>query len=171
MKYRHLRRLLQRYQAIETLLGYILIALALLIGVSVAKADDVISLDAVDLIFQKHRADGIEPMITYDGLNRKLGSGLGMEVDTTVFSYLYANFNVFGMRDYYAEQDYGQFRTISLQAHLGMRVTEWMDLGYYHYSRHLMDTTQPEGQSFQQMDAFEVVLHLYPHPKKHEPLY
>lgn len=136
-----------------------------------AKADDIISLDAVDVTYQRFNEDGIEPMITYDGLNRKLGSSLGLQLDTTVFSYFYANFNVASMRDYYPEGDYGQYRTIGLQARLGMRLTEWLDIGYYHYSRHLMDTPEPDGQSYQQTDALEITIHLYKNHKEHSPLW
>lgn len=145
---------------------YSITAIALLFGFCVAasKADEIIELDSISIEYQMFKHKGIDPMITYDGLNRKIDTGLNLNLNTTVLSYFYWNSSIISMKDYDPVYDYGQFRTIGLQMRLGIRLTDWIDIGYYHLSRHLMDTPQPTGQSFQQMDAIEFKLKLYNNP-------
>lgn len=141
------------------------VVLAFLLLTKATRADDFIEVDKLSVNYRLFRREGIEPMITYDGLNRQLDKGLNLNLDTTIMGYVYWNSSVLTMTDYDPVAKYGQFRTIGLQMQLGLRITEWLDVGYFHLSRHLMDTPQVNGQSFQQTDALELTLKLYSNPR------
>lgn len=130
-----------------------------------AHADDIVMLDKVDIEYFSYSSGSTDPLISYDGVSKGLGNSLNLKLDTTILSYLYLNSRVLG------ESDNSQYRSIGLEMALGARLTSWLDLGYYHFSRHLLDTPIAYGQAFERMDALAITIKLYDAHKTHDPLW
>jgi hypothetical protein len=151
---------------------YLLLLLSLLALTPVVNADEIITLDKLNIEYLRYSPEGVDPFLTYDGLpNKALGYGLNLKMETTILSYLYWNSTVLSETDEDLATGWGQYRTIGLEMQVGIRLTQWLDVGYYHLSRHLMDTPQPNGQAFQRMDALQFTLKLYDNKKIHEPVW
>lgn len=80
---------------------------------------------------------------------------LSLGLKTDVFKVLFADFNVAA----YTSQS--QYRSIGLQMDLGVRLTPWLQVGYYHQSQHVLDRPNALIQGFPVEDAVAVKLFLY----------
>lgn len=63
----------------------------------------------------------------------------------------------------------GQFRLVGLQTRLGIRLSSYVDFGFYHFSQHLLDYQYPMG-GYPVQDAFEFKIYLMKRPKREESL-
>lgn len=55
----------------------------------------------------------------------------------------------------------GQYRSIGLQTQIGVRLSEHLELGYYHHSQHLIDRQHSYMDKYPVEDAVQIKLYLY----------
>lgn len=63
-----------------------------------------------------------------------------------------------------------QYRSIGLVMHLGVHLTEYLDVGYFHHSAHVLDEQQPY-MPFLTEDAVEVKIFLYRNNHEHKGVF
>jgi len=84
----------------------------------------------------------------------KEGVNVGIKLD--LFKYLYWDSTIESLTDD------AQYASIGLETRLGVRVSDSLELGFYHHSQHVLDSqyTYMNGH-FPEEDAVEVKLYLY----------
>lgn len=141
-------------------------------------ADDwhVLDLDEVSVGVMHYLPGGSDPLITQNNneLNKALGEELEVNINTTLFHYLYWNSRVHSTTDtnisYNGSTNGGQFRLVGLEFRVGLNLTEYVQFGYYHHSQHLLDTNYSQG-NFPLKDALELRFYIYKSKNKQEPLF
>lgn len=109
---------------------------------------DVVSLDKVVIDYKTYLPGSRDPLINSNGLlNKAPGQSLNLSLNTTLLKYAYFNGTVHSTTDIDLSTNSGQFRVVGLEAELGIRLTPFLNLYYYHYSQHLLDTTYQFGGS------------------------
>ncbi len=131
---------------------------------TLADADEfhLIQLEEVRVDYMNFLPGGRDPLLSYNGLpNRAPGKELDVHIDSTIANYFYWNNMIHSTTDVYTDtRKDDQFRVIGLNMELGVRLTSWLDVYYWHYSQHLLDTTYAYG-GFPVLDAVGIHLYLY----------
>ncbi len=137
-----------------------------------SRAADWLELDSVDIIYRSFLPGGVDPLITENPNlpNRTLGKELNLQMNTHMFDFIYWDAVVHSMTDEVFVPDHtysttGQFRMVGLELGLGIdfrRIYSQLPVsfGYYHYSRHVLDTVYGSGP-FPREDALEIKVHLF----------
>lgn len=136
-----------------------------------ADAADWLELQKVDLDYKSYYPGGVDPLITENPSlpGRTLGKALNLEVNTNIFDYFYWNSTIHSMTDEVFNADGssnpGQFRMVGLEMAVGIDLRTVygelpVSIGYYHYSRHVLDTDNGLGP-FPREDALEIRIHIY----------
>lgn len=97
--------------------------------------------DNLSIKYMSYTNPGSDPLVTGNGLpNRGLNKHLSLNVDTSIYGYMYLNATVHSDTDYNTATDAsGQFRSIGLQTELGVRIFRQLDLFIHHHSQHVLD--------------------------------
>lgn len=137
-----------------------------------SRSSEWLELQKVDLTYRSFFPGGTDPLITENPSlpGRTLGKELDLEVNSNVFDYFYWNSTVHSMTDEVFSSDGlssnpGQFRMVGLEIGIGVDLRKVsselpVSIGYYHYSRHVLDATYGSGP-FPREDALEVKVHIY----------
>lgn len=81
--------------------------------------------------------------------------GINVNINTTILGAVYWNNTIETLTTE------GQYRTIGLQLGLGVRLTDYIEVGYYHHSQHLLDRQHSFMNHFPVEDAVEIKFYLY----------
>lgn len=101
-----------------------------------------------------------DPLITDNGLpNRAMNTELNLFLKVDILKYFYFDNQIHSMTDKGIDGSNGQFRAVGWEYRLGVRVNEYVDVGYYHFSQHAMDHTLPFHYPVK--DAVELNIYLY----------
>lgn len=149
------------------LLWLVLVVLGLILYNSpIAEAGQVFDIKEVSVTYRSFFPGGTDPMITDNPYqpNKALDKELDLAVNMEVFQYFYWNNTIHSMTDKGLDGSPGQFRMVGLETGLGIDFRSiWAlipaSMGYYHYSRHELDTSAPVH--FPVLDAIELKLYLY----------
>lgn len=107
-----------------------------------------------------------DPLLTQSGLpNRQLDKQLDLHLDTSVFQNIYWNNRIHSFTDNVINTNSGQFRAIGLSMNIGIKIFNWLDFGYTHFSEHLLDTTYQYG-GFPRQDGVEMIIYLINNKKR-----
>ena len=146
------------------------IALFLLFLLSGYVKADSMSIEELSVQYKHFLSGGSHPLITENGLSGKtLDKELNLTLNTNIFKYVYFNNFVHSMTDKNVDGSQGQFRLIGWQYAIGAHLSSALDVGYYHFSQHLLDTTYSHGH-FPVENAIELKLYLI-RPKPNEGLF
>lgn len=141
----------------------IAIGLSALLILNEADADSwrLVEAKSVDLGYRSYFPGSRDPLVTQNGLpDRQLGKGFDLDLRNDLFwSIMYFDATVHATTDEDTKNGGGQFRSCGLQFRTGFNVTDYLQLGYFHHSQHVIDTTYKPG--FPVEDALEVRLNLY----------
>lgn len=131
--------------------------LASLITCVSARADDyhLVNLNEVSLDYRNYgmvNPNGHEPM-TYPDPPKE---AINLEMKIDIFDWFYLDPTVESMTTD------AQFRDIGLLLRLGVRITDYLEVGLIHHSQHQLDRRQQLGMDhFPESDALEVKLYLF----------
>ena len=119
----------------------IIFALVFLLISYPAKANDLFELDKVQIDYKSFANGGHDPMIQDSGLvNRQADKYIDLGLDMSFLYVFYFNNVVHGTSDTpITGTANGQFRTVGWQYELGVRVTDYLNVGMGHHSQHMLD--------------------------------
>jgi hypothetical protein len=143
-----------------SVVGAILLFATLLANYGTAEASDIwdsspFSLSDVSLGYRNYFPKGRDPLLSQNGLpDRNPGSELSIRLGLDLFRYMYWDSIVHGGTDVDVLNGGGQFRSVGLETRVGVRPLWWLEVGYYHHSQHLLDTSSSLG--FPVLDGWEV---------------
>lgn len=96
---------------------------------------------------------GRDPLLT-DG--EKPNKEFDANFNTDVLKYGYWNNRIWGL------EDQGQFRAVGWNWSLGVRLSRYLDVGYEHFSRHMLDRdTPPSWGGYPLSDSVNIKVYLY----------
>lgn len=126
---------------------------------------DVIELQEVNIDTIRFFDGGVDPLVTQNGLpNRNVDYHFELALDTNILEYIYWDNKIHSDTDriitWNGDTVGGQFRTIGLEFHLGLNISDNLKFGYYHHSVHLLDTHSAQGD-FPREDGLEMKFILY----------
>lgn len=134
--------------------------------------NEIFELRQVEVTYRSFFGGGYDPLITQNPYqpNRALGKELNLQVNTDLGYLLYWNNTIHSMTDHEVGTNSGQFRMVGLEIQLGVDIRKIVpevpvSIGYYHYSRHLLDTEWGLGH-WPVEDGIELKLRLYDHPSR-----
>lgn len=108
---------------------------------------------------------GSDPLITQNGLpNRTLGQEVALNLNVDLLQVLYFNNRVHGGTDEIKSADglttgRGQFRTVGWEFELGVRISDYINISYYHHSQHILD--YDPGRRFPVQDALQLKIFFF----------
>ena len=108
------------------------------------------------------------PLITNNGLGNNLEKELNLNLNIDVLKYGYFNNHIHSMTDISPGANYGQFRLIGWNFHIGIRLTNFLNIEYEHFSQHLLDAQFP--YDFPLQNSVNIKLFLYKKEKCKECL-
>lgn len=138
----------------------LLIALACLLSATMALADyHLIDLQEVSVDAIQFFDGGNDPLITWNGLHHNVDKQIDLNINLKVSEVLYWDNKIHSMTDSNPAGG-GQFRLIGWNFRFGVTLSEYLQVGYYHFSQHLLDYQLPGG-AFPVLDGIEVRWKLY----------
>jgi hypothetical protein len=143
-----------------TLIAILVILSVMLSMIHEADSDDfhILELKEVYVDYLSFFKGGRDPLITQNGLRDKhLDKELNLNLNMNLFKYGYFNSMIHSMTDK-DSADHGQFRLVGLKFETGIRLTNWIEVGYHHFSQHLLDYNSPNA--FPVQDAVQIRLFL-----------
>ncbi|CAM6005209.1 unnamed protein product [Sphagnum balticum] len=120
-----------------------------------ADAGDVFQLDEFAIDYKNYDwiRSGQTPLLIYP---MPVKEALNLDFNINVFQYGYLD----GIVESLTDQT--QFAAVGLQLSLGVRLTDWLQVGYYHHSQHILDgTIVNNGGAYPEEDAVELKLTIY----------
>ena len=158
---------------LKTNIGLFILILFGLVLACRSEAGDlgVLELREVSVDFKQFFDGANYPLITNNGLGQALDKELNLNIKTDILNYFYWDSTIHSMTDKRLYSDKaGQFRLIGLEFGFGLRVSSTLEVGYYHYSQHLLDAEFP--WHFPVVDAVQVKIYLYrDKAPRREPLF
>jgi hypothetical protein len=158
-----------------SVVGAILLFAALLANYGTAEASDTwdyspLVLRDASLGYRGYFAGGRDRLLSQNGLpDRQPGQELSLTLKTDFLTYGYWDSLIHGGTDHDVVNGGGQFRDIGLQLRLGVRPFQWLEVGYYHHSQHLLDTGSELG--FPVLDGWELNINLFKSKATRESLF
>lgn len=148
----------------------LLIIISLFIS-QLAFADDdfhLLDLNEIKLTYIDYFPGGRDPIISNNGLpNREPGKLLDASITTDVLKYGYWRSLVHSETDSYVDtKKDGQFRLVGLNMEIGVHVTPAIDVFYWHYSKHLLDTTSDNIGGFPVEDGVGINITIFSKNKR-----
>lgn len=81
--------------------------------------------------------------------------GINVNINTDILTYLYWDSQIQSLTTG------SQYRAIGLETRLGLRLSQYLYVGYWHHSQHLMDRAPATLPRFPSEDAVELKLFLF----------
>lgn len=113
-------------------------------------ADRPFELDSLYVDYKKFDDSNRDPLF-YNSTKKE---SISLVMNTNFLSYFYLDNRVHG------ETNNAKYELVGLEARIGLRLTNYMEVGYYHHSQHLLDDKYPY-QKFPVDDAVEIRLYIY----------
>jgi hypothetical protein len=149
---------------------YIILIMLIIPNIGYSRDFKVIELDEIRVDYMKFADGGRDPALT-NGTDRELGMLLDLNVHTTLFKYGYWRTLVHSYTTNYADTHKpDQFKLIGLNMELGVRVTNWLDIYYSHYSQHLLDMPSEAIGGYPMNDGVGIHLYIYSNQRKNSIL-
>lgn len=153
-------------------LGYLLgvtIGLIWLNRSDASEGWEIVNLTEVNVNYISFFPGSFDPLITENASmpNRQLGKQLDLNVNMDFMKYGYWDNKVHSLTDdrINPNDSAGQFRLVGLNSRLGLRVSQHLEIGYFHYSQHLLDTGYQAGNGVSNHwpveDGLEIKLWLF----------
>lgn len=140
-----------------------LILAALLLLNPIAAKADALELEDINLQYKTFWDGGRDSDITDNGLGHFMDKELNLQMNFNVFEYFYWDNTIHSMTDRAPNGD-TQFRLVGWNYRLGLHITDYIDFGYNHFSKHFLDYQGPNG--FPLENSWELNIHLF---RKHNP--
>lgn len=120
-----------------------------------------VELKEVTFDFKNYFDGGRDPLLTQNGLQRKgMGKYFGLDFNNTLFwGLMYWDNTIHGQTDKDLDSSGGQFRTVGWKWRTGFNVTDFLQVGYFHHSQHVIDTEYKPG--FPVQDAVELKINIF----------
>lgn len=159
--------MIKRTTWIRVILAILVVLSCIAYNQPIAEGFELIDMRDVTLTYHNFFPGGVDPLLTQNNL--QLGHSMDKEINIginmDIAKYLYWDNTVHSMTDLGPSGTRGQFRMIGWEFGFGVDVRRIysklpVSFGYYHYSRHLLDTDSSLGH-FPVEDAFEIKLYLY----------
>lgn len=124
-------------------------------------ANDFIQLQEVKIGFMNFFPGGRDAMINNNGLtDKEPAQQLDLNINTNIYKWGYFNSLVHSLTDRDTITGASQFRLVGLNLELGVRINKYIDVFYWHYSSHLLDTKYYWG-GYPLLDSVGVHIYLY----------
>lgn len=123
------------------ILGVLLSSASFLFSVY-AKAE-ITQVSELSMEYKNFAKGSHNPLITDNGLNHLMGQELNLRMNLEFLDCLYWRNMVHSYTDRQENGTRGQYRLIGWNYALGIRPFQWVELGYEHFSQHLLDATFP----------------------------
>lgn len=88
--------------------------------------------------------------------------GVNLGLDTSILGVGYFNSQIEGTTTS------AQYRGVGLQLQIGIRLSDYLDVGYYHHSQHTLDRPSGDIPRFAVEDAIELKIYIYRAHKSQE---
>lgn len=144
-------------KAILISLSCILILLTVLLVAPKVMADDVIEIQEASLSaknFNDYTVDSFVPHPKNEYV---------LTLNSNVYSRFYWNNSI------HSQTDVTQFRMVGLESRLGIYLSSHIDIGFYHFSKHMLDSTI-DGH-YPNMDAIELKIYFFKRYDKRDGLF
>ena len=146
----------------------IVIAAGLLFLVISAHADSFLDDGAVDL--QEVKVGFIKMLDGTDDEIRSLNipgdaltSRLNLNVNTNLMVYGFWN------NEIHSATDNSQFREVGYKTNLGIRLTDYLDVSFYHHSQHVLDSVSSFG--YETEDGVQIDIYLFSKERKNKGIF
>ena len=100
--------------------------------------------------------------------NREVGMEIDLDFNVNILKYGYWNNHVWSIVDRWEDtQKMGWFRNVGWNWRLGVRPCPWLEVGWWHFSKHMLDaqySSHVNDGKFPVEDSIEVRLWLYRNP-------
>ena len=116
-----------------------------------APAFELLKLQEVGLTYRQFVAHARHPLLYPEAPKEALGVNLNIDI----VDWLYWNPSV------YAMTTESQYRSVGLAFNLGVHLTRWLDISYYHQSQHLLERQHSYMNKFPVEDGVEVKIYLF----------
>jgi len=139
----------------------LLLAGLMLLSSTVCYADT-IDLDEVKIAYKQFFPYGYEPLINQNGMkDRELRKELSLFVNNNILTHGYFNNQILSYTDRDGPSQSGEnFRIVGWNFELGIHLFDNLDVYYWHFSKHYLDTKPVTGR-FPVQDAVGINLYLY----------
>lgn len=118
-----------------------------------------ITLREVSIDYRSYFPGGTDAILKTTNIpNQQLDKKLDLHVNMDVLEYLYWDNMISSTTDKYPNGG-GQFRVVGWNFRFGIRITNNIQLGYFHYSQHLLDVLGT--QHFPVEDAIQFKITIY----------
>lgn len=145
---------------IKTLVLTFVILFVLGAANKVCFGNDVFQLDDLSIHYTTFFQGSQDPLLMQSNLpDRQLDKQLDLHLDTSIFQNVYWKNTIHSFTDNTIGTNSGQFRAVGLNLKIGVKLFDWLDVGYTHFSEHLLDATYQYG-SFPRQDGAEVIIYL-----------
>jgi hypothetical protein len=137
-----------------TLLLYGIFILWCVFDSTCSKADDFIQLDELSIDYRDYALvnDKARNLLIYPESPKE---GINLNINTTFVSYVYWNSTIESLTTS------SQYRGIGLQSSLGIRLNNYIDVGMWHHSQHVLDRVSGDMPNFAEEDAIQLKVYLY----------
>jgi len=115
------------------------------------EAADLVELNEVSIQYKNFVSDGRD-LLVYPEVHRE---ALSLNVNTNFLSVLFWNNSI------HTITTEAQYRSVGLESRLGVRISRYLEVSYYHFSQHLLDRASATLPRFPVSDAVEVKLIIY----------
>ncbi len=139
---------------INAFLFGVAVGLALGLVMLTTASADILELDSLYIDYKNFAIinDKNRNMLTYPEPAKE---GINLGVDTTLLGFVYFNSVVESLTTD------AQYRSVGLDTRLGIRLSPFMEFGYYHHSQHVLDRPHSYVPKFLVEDALELKIYLY----------
>ena len=127
--------------------------LILLMLLSSAYAD-VFQLDEVEVVYRNYTAVSPynRPLLIFPEVAKE---GFNLNVNTNILSAAYLDASVESLTNE------AQFRSVGLKFNLGVRLTSWLSISYFHWSQHVLERVSSPVSPYPFEGAMQLNIKLY----------
>ncbi len=114
-----------------------------------------VELNEVSIDYRNYFSNGYSPMLP---ITSRLNKGLDLTLNVDVVGFLYFDNKVNSL------VDQNQFRLVGYNFRTGARPFSWLEVGYFHWSQHILDQVNPSNALFEKFaveDAIEIKFILF----------
>lgn len=144
-----------------------LLLIAAIIGIIVGFACqvgecDIVTLDSLYVDYKDYAIlnDKNRDLLVYPESAKE---GVNLGINTSILGAGYFNSQIEGTTTS------SQYRGVGLQLQIGIRLSDYLDVGYYHHSQHVLDRPSGDIPHFAVVDAIELKIYIYRAHKSVEP--
>jgi hypothetical protein len=153
-----------------SILGALLLLLVATLLSKQSEAKELINLNKAGVQYHQFLYPSRDAFIVPSLSNTALNSQIKLTLDMDIFNYFYWRNNIFSITDkILGEYSYSQFRYVSWEYQLGLRVTKNLNLEFYHRSEHLLDAVSTIN--YPMVNSVGISYTIYSNPKPAKSLF